>query len=52
MAAITFSVAQIAEKFPLKISATKTKTMASKGKCSVRSKVILDKNILEEVNYL
>lgn len=40
----------VASKYGLKISASKMKTMALKGRDPVRSKAAINNNVIEEVN--
>ena len=39
-----------ADKYGLKISSTKTKTMAFKGRNPVRSKIVINNDIIEQIN--
>jgi hypothetical protein len=41
----------IAIKYNLKISANKIKTVAVKGKMNVRTKILINECIVEQVNY-
>lgn len=46
-----YKLSQIGKEYNLKISTRKTKVMAHKGKHPVRSKVVIENKILEQVSY-
>jgi hypothetical protein len=45
-----YALNNVAMKYNLKISVNKTKTMALKGKVNVKSKIVLNNHIIEQVN--
>jgi hypothetical protein len=47
-----YELNKIADNYNLKISVTKTKTMAFKGKHLIRTKIVINDTILEQVSHL
>jgi hypothetical protein len=46
-----FELNKTADNYNLKISVTKTKTMAFKGKPPIRTKIVINDTILEQVSH-